>query len=347
MDAYAVEPAYKEFPLKGPAAATGIVIWNHGVSGTKTQYQYPPPLLVMGLAARGWDVIKLDRNPTYENIWSNAGLRHVDRLIEESKTQIQAGYRRVILGGQSYGGAIALAAADKVPVYAVVAMSPGTGTTARGYGAVVTDADSYSIEQHTYTQVEGLKVDRALLVLAPDDELAPNIDRAPHVRELMATKRVPFVVFDHEVHGHNAGYSKEFTSYAGCAQFLLDPAITLKPGAFQCFRDETKPALATLGLDVSGARRVWLGYGDGNGQPLLVAERGGIVDCAWGTDLSGRAKPGKMLALPVKVDGDTLNFELYGSVSIQFKGATALATMTKADKSPAFTATLRQVPLGN
>src|ERR1700751_3274500 len=69
MDAYWTEPAYEKYPLKGPEAAVGLVIWNHGVNGRLPQYQGAPPPLMQGLAARGWDVIKLDRNPTWENTW--------------------------------------------------------------------------------------------------------------------------------------------------------------------------------------------------------------------------------------------------------------------------------------
>jgi len=347
MDAYEIEPAYKEFPLKGPAAATGLVIWNHGVNGTKMQYQYPPPLLAMGLAAHGWDVIKLDRNPTYENNWSNAGQRHVERLIEEAKTQAQAGYSRIILAGQSYGGAIALAAADSVRVYAVVAMAPGIGTTARGYSGVVTDQDSYSIAQHTYTQAEALQVDRAVFVLAPDDELAPNIDRAPHVRGLMEAKSIPFMVVDRDVHGHSAGYSKDFNPYAGCAQFMLDPSLTFNPGEFKCYRDDAKPVLAALDLDLAGAQRAWLGYGDGNGQPIVIVEHSGpgglTVDSGWGVDLAGRAKPGKLLALPAHLEGDTLRFDLHGAVAVKIDGVRALMTETKTDPTKPFVAALRQI----
>src|SRR5437762_2831416 len=73
MDAYWTEPAYEKYPLKGAGTALGLVIWNHGLDGTRSQYQFPPPPVMQALAARGWDVIKLDRNPSWENTWGNAG----------------------------------------------------------------------------------------------------------------------------------------------------------------------------------------------------------------------------------------------------------------------------------
>ncbi len=114
MDAYWTVPAYEKYPLKGPESALGFIIWNHGLDGTRSQYQFPPPLLLQGLAALGWDVIKLNRNPSWENSWSNAGRRHVARNLEEVAAAREKGYRRIIVAGQSYGGAIALAVAGEV-----------------------------------------------------------------------------------------------------------------------------------------------------------------------------------------------------------------------------------------
>src|SRR4029450_6353638 len=46
----------------GPVKARGVVIWNHGISGTNEQYNAPPALALRILQARGWDVIKINRN---------------------------------------------------------------------------------------------------------------------------------------------------------------------------------------------------------------------------------------------------------------------------------------------
>src|SRR5260221_8128360 len=64
-----------------------------------------------GLAARGWDVIKLNRNPVWENSWSSAGQRHVARVAEEVAAARRRGYRRIVVAGQSYGGGLSLGAA--------------------------------------------------------------------------------------------------------------------------------------------------------------------------------------------------------------------------------------------
>jgi pimeloyl-ACP methyl ester carboxylesterase len=350
MDAYQIEPAYQQFPLRGAADSKGIVIWNHGVNGTKTQYQYPPPLLISGLAARGWDVVQLERNPTYENTWTNAGLKHVDRLIEEAAKARKDGYPRIILAGQSYGGAIALQAADTVPVYAVIAMAPGTGTTARWFGAVITEADSPTIEKHTYEQVEGLKTQRAVFVLPSEDEFAPGIDRAPHVRELMDAKSVPYLLFDHEVRGHGAGYSRAFFPYAGCALWLLDPDTSPAPGRHRCFTDEIRTGLVALGVDATGATRAWFGYGNSSGQIVALIERaapsGDTADFLWGADLSGKDRGGKKLGLPITRDGGAFSFAISDKARfiVHTKDGGADLSDGNPDKAKSFSATLVPIP---
>src|SRR5258708_11354287 len=106
LDAYWTEPAYDAYPLKGAGKALGLVIWNHGVDGQLPQYKGPPIPAMQALAARGWDVIKLNRNPVWENTWANAGKRHVARIVEEVAAARKDGYRRIVIAGQSYGGAL-------------------------------------------------------------------------------------------------------------------------------------------------------------------------------------------------------------------------------------------------
>jgi pimeloyl-ACP methyl ester carboxylesterase len=203
MDAYATEPAYKDYPLLGPAKAKGLVIWNHGLFGTMTQYTYPPPFMFLAMAAHGWDVIKLDRNPTYETGWTSAGQRHIARLIEEGEKARDQGYAHIVFAGQSYGGAIALEAARKFPVFGVVAMAPGTGQEV--HNAMVTDNWSSAIAEETYEAVGDLKTDRALFVLPVDDAFM-SVDRSPKVRALMQAKGTPFLLIDKQVHTHAGGY---------------------------------------------------------------------------------------------------------------------------------------------
>src|SRR5260221_6993905 len=153
LEAYWIAPAYEEHPLRGPAVSLGIVIWNHGLDGTHSNYQFAPPLLLLGLAARGWDVVKLNRDPTWENSWSNAGRRHVARNLEEIAAARSKGYRRIIVAGQSYGGAIALAVAGETrDLFSVIAAAPGTGPSTNANG-VITHKWSHAIAGPTHEQL--------------------------------------------------------------------------------------------------------------------------------------------------------------------------------------------------
>ncbi|HEY1721079.1 MAG TPA: alpha/beta fold hydrolase [Magnetospirillaceae bacterium] len=343
MDAYLIEPAYKDFPLQGPEKAKGLVIWNHGLFGTMTQYKYPPPLVIQGLAARGWDVVKLDRNPTYENGWTNAGQKHIARLVEEVEAAQKKGYARIILGGQSYGGAIVLEAARRIPVYAVIAMAPNSGQDV--VNGAISASWSDAIASETYDEVRDLKTERAIFVLPTDDEFMRYVDRAPKVRELMAAKPMPFMLIDTQVHGHGGGYSRDFIPYAGCAMWFLDPAAKPKSGEFHCFHDEAAQALSAIGLNPKGASHVWFGYGAASGQEITVVQKvgtsGSVVDMGWGIGLFGKFKSGTNQQINATSANGTLSF-LSGSaaVTLHVDDSPAKFIETRSDTSPPVLATL-------
>src|SRR4029453_15172211 len=110
----------------GPPKARGLVIWNHGISGNAEQYKAPPALALRLLHARGWDILKLNRNNLGETSRDLSLARAAERNEAEIRAQLAGGYRRVVLAGQSFGGYIALeAGAASRDVFGVVAMGPG------------------------------------------------------------------------------------------------------------------------------------------------------------------------------------------------------------------------------
>jgi dienelactone hydrolase len=299
VEQYWIAPAYEARPLKGPAEATGYVIWNHGLKGTDPQYQYPPARLVEGLAARGWDVVKLNRDPTYENDWSNAGKMHVRRLVAEIEAARGKGYKRIIIGGQSYGGAIALEAGSRVDgLWGVIATAPGTGQST-SYGSV-TDRWSYAIASQTYDQLRALRPTRVVLVLPKDDEYI-SIARGPEARRLMSGRAMPFLLVDETVpiKGHGAANTLEFRPWATCINWFLDLGAAPGPGEFRCLRDELHLVLGSLGgkFPPQQGAPAWFGYFIKVGQEVLVSlhpdkEAGTVADYAWGKGLFATAKPG-------------------------------------------------------
>ncbi len=271
--AYEVEAGFPEIPMRGPTEALGLIVWNHGSDGNVPSYTHPPPLAIKALAIHGWDVTKLDRNPKIEaGGWGVGGQKDVAALLSQIDTAQKVGYRRIIVAGQSYGGAIALEAAARTPVFGVIAMVPGTGQTMLSDGTPFMNHTS-RIERDTYSQVERLQAQRALFVLPTDDEFLPGVDRSPRIREIMTARGIPFIVVDRQVHGHGGGYGREFLPFAGCNIWFMSPQARLRPGEFHCGRDELPEIVAAMGLPLTDATHIWAGYFNVSLQAVAVIER--------------------------------------------------------------------------
>jgi pimeloyl-ACP methyl ester carboxylesterase len=354
MEPYWIEPAFEPYPLKGPAAALGLVIWNHGVKGNLPEHQYPPPPLIQGLATRGWDVVKLNRNPLWENTWSNAGQRHVERLIEEVAAARVKGYGRIILAGQSYGGAIALTAAGAIDgLWGVIATAPSTGQAVIEHQ--ITDRWSESIARDTYNELRSLRRTRTVLVFPNADEYV-NIPRGSTARTIFAEKaELPFLLVDEAapIRGHVGAYSAEFNPYASCVEHFVDPAIEPRAGEFRCFRDEfpaisrTIRAVNSTALATQGA--TWFGYYAKSGQELVLTVRetgttAPLVEYAWGPGVLAKFKPGAVTAQAER-EGENLLVKLSNGAIIRASTAAdgkLLVVFTKNGQAP-LTATLLPV----
>jgi dienelactone hydrolase len=346
MDGYWTEPAYPPYPAKGPGKALGLVIWNHGVDGQLPQYQGPPILAIEGLAARGWDVIKLNRNPVWENSWANAGARHVARVAEEVAAARRQGYRRIVVAGQSYGGAIALAAGDALAgLWAVIATAPGTGQEMRG-NRTSGDAWGRAIAQQTYEQLHALGRTRLVVAFPADDEFV-GIKRGAEARAILSESSLPFLLVDETapLKGHHAAYGDAFNPSAACIGYFLDPGTAVSDGEFRCGHDEFAVARRAIqaakpdALSGDGAR--WFGYFTRSGQEIaLTVPRGGnaapLVEYAWGKGVLGKLRPGAA-TLAAERSGDMLRLRLAGGAFVEaapVEGGALRLTFTKLGQAP-------------
>jgi hypothetical protein len=223
----------------GPHAAQGIVIWNHGLSGTSEQYKAPPALALRILHARGWDVVKINRNNLGETASSLS--RAAARTEEEIRIQRGRGYRRVALAGQSFGGYISLeTAADRRDVFAVVAMAPGV--TSRGG----VDRIDPSVTERLLAEN---KATRVAVVFPPGDALFNNYVRGPGAFKVLARRGLPYFLVDESasaIGGHGGATGGRFAlRYGTClAEFLAaDPA---PPGRFTCPEGREREAARDL-----------------------------------------------------------------------------------------------------
>jgi pimeloyl-ACP methyl ester carboxylesterase len=225
---YWVERAFCDLQMSGPERARGIVIWNHGISGTNPSWRAPAPPVFRLLQARGWDVIMLKRHHLAETMRGGPLTRSVERTLQEAAAQRKLGYRRVVLAGQSFGGYVALEAIDTSPdIFAAVALSPGV----RSSGA---DGrlDPTIVEQI----LQRARVGRLALVLPGGDALFGHIARGARAQPILARREFPYLMIDEtsEITSHGGGVTGRFAlRYGLClAEFLAAPE--LPAGRFDC-----------------------------------------------------------------------------------------------------------------
>jgi pimeloyl-ACP methyl ester carboxylesterase len=204
------EWGFCDLPAHGPEKARGVVIWNHGISGTREQYKAPPALVLRVLYGRGWDVIKLNRNNLGETSRDLSLARATERAASEIAALLKRGYRRVILAGQSFGGYITLETAEaQRGLYGVIAMSPGV--TVRGG----VDRIDPSITERL---LRDTKATRVVAVFPPGDTLFDNRVRGPGALRALGARGVPYLVVDETsraISGHGGGLGGRFAMRYG------------------------------------------------------------------------------------------------------------------------------------
>ncbi len=225
---YWVERAFCDLETSGPARAHGIVIWNHGISGTNPSWRAPAPPVFRLLQARGWDVIMIKRHHLAETMPGGALTRSVERTLQEAAAQRKLGYSRVVLAGQSFGGHVTLEAIDTAPdVFAAIALSPGVRSSAAD-----DRLDPTIVEQI----LQRARVGRLALVFPGSDALFGHIARSERAQPILARRDFPYLMIDEqsEITGHGGGVTGRFAlRYGLClAEFLAAPA--LPAGRFTC-----------------------------------------------------------------------------------------------------------------
>jgi pimeloyl-ACP methyl ester carboxylesterase len=210
----------------GPQAAAGVVVWAHGYGGPGQDYRNVPlPGLLAVLNDAGWDVLRHDRDPAADELHLAlpALLRGLPALRE-------AGYRRVMLGGQSRGGWQAMLAAAQRPelVDAVLATAPAAhGEASRPHPDALPDFSR---------AIAALPPDRVRLLVALFEE--DPFDPSPTAREAAvqaaaAARMAPTLAIRPRAEvarGHNGAQDWRFTRlFAGCLLTWLDGAARGHP----------------------------------------------------------------------------------------------------------------------
>ncbi len=229
-----VERAFCDLETHGPEKARGIVIWNHGISGTAEAYRAPAALALRLLNGRGWDAIRINRHNLGEAGDEAGRARSLDRAVERTAGEIRAqrarGYRRIALAGQSFGGYITLeTAAGQRELFAAVALAPGLTSTAAG-----ADRIDLSI---TDRLLQASRAERVAVVFPQGDALFGHLTRGPGALRALGGRTNPYLVIDEtapSIAGHGGATGGRFAlRYGIClAEFLS--ANSLPAGRVSC-----------------------------------------------------------------------------------------------------------------
>jgi pimeloyl-ACP methyl ester carboxylesterase len=217
---YWLERAFCDLPPYGPEQAHGLILWNHGISGTTQSWKAPAPPVLRLLQFRGWDVIMLKRHHLAETMAGGPLYRTAQRTLQEAAARRKQGYKKIVLAGQSFGGYVSLDAADSTDdIDAVVALAPGVRFA---------DASSSLDPSITDRILKRVKVGRLMLLFPKDDGVFGNVVRGESARAILSRRSLPYLLLDETsgISGHGGGHSGRFAlRYGLClSSFLSEPS---------------------------------------------------------------------------------------------------------------------------
>jgi len=280
---------------KGPSEAAGAVIWNHGANsyyGVNDVTSSPPATFVNLLRNQGWDLFRLDRPSTAEEL-----KRSVATLRGHAEDLKRQGYRKVVLAGQSAGAWISvIVAGQSDAVYAVIGNAPAY----RGVNWEQKQRNGSEL----FDNLETIKHGRIMLSFFDNDPYDPG-GRGVKTAEILTKAAVPHLVIDlpEGFTGHGAGNGDLFARRFGdCILAMAADGPVPQKGACENAAWGKKPS---KDLDIPDSLRVaapggkdpaieryfgkWYGVYP-NGREFLFA-----IEAVNGTEVSGVYISGSML----------------------------------------------------
>ncbi|MFM7345529.1 MAG: hypothetical protein ACKO1J_09215 [Tagaea sp.] len=188
------------------------------------------------LMRAGWDVRRIARDAMNETGgWSVAGMRHVVRTVEEIEKAKADGYKRVVLAGQSYGGAITLEASRRAEVWGIIPSAPGTGISMTHVGTLT---DQNQGTNQLFAALGDTRAARAVGILPFQDEFAlSSPERGRRSREIANGRGLPYLALDDDSglvgHGGSSSALMNF-AYGDCVARFLNPDFEPKKGVNLC-----------------------------------------------------------------------------------------------------------------
>jgi len=225
--------AYPDAAPKGPAAAKGAAIYNHGKDRLGEPFA-DLPFYADGLREAGWDV--------YQLIRQRAGDRQYDSrqaLIAQAKALRAQGYRRVVTLGQSFGAWISFDAGAEAGVFdAIVATAPaaegerGQSDRWRENGPLL------------YALARNLVPIPTMVFLFEDDAYDPG-GRGETLTAIFQERAIPFALVDRPAWhvSHGAARTRPFArAFGPCIVAFVDTPMPAQP--FACVPAPIDPVRA-------------------------------------------------------------------------------------------------------
>jgi pimeloyl-ACP methyl ester carboxylesterase len=216
--------------VRGPEAARGAVVWGHGYGGPdRDNRRVPAPGYASILNDAGWDVLRFDRHPGDDSLYTS-----LPRLLAGLPALRAAGYRRIVLAGQSRGGWQAVMAAAEAPglVDAVIATAPaahGEAQRPNNLGAALDDF------RRLLAGLPAQGGPRVLIALFEGDDYDPDPEgRAMVVETLARDRTAPLLALwpsaASGIRGHGGANDWRFTRlYGACVLTLVQAPEAAAP----------------------------------------------------------------------------------------------------------------------
>ena len=237
-------PGFGAFPLLGPERAEGLVLWTHGQKAYRKSswLSSAPPFIKAQFAAKGWDVVQVQRNGRCEGRWRDYGKNYVNDFVQRVEKAKAVGYRHIIAAGQSMGATVSLAASQHTnDIEAIVAFGLSPGTRAcqqpgRYLYHLIRQGERFfkSAIRHSNTM-------KTIITIAAGDHCIGH-SYTPTIRKAFAKKpNTAFIYLDEHsgLIGHTAAISNLFNlKYGQCLRdFIAHNPVS--PGRHDCTVDSS------------------------------------------------------------------------------------------------------------
>jgi alpha-beta hydrolase superfamily lysophospholipase len=211
-------------PVRGPAAARGLIVWSHGYLHGADATESLPQAYVSRFHLAGYDVYRFDRRWTTRETYSG----QIEDLIAATERARRAGYKRIVLAGQSHGAWSSLdAVARGAKADAVIAIAPARHGRTQQMSRSNEAFDDFADRAKRVARANAIV---AMAFFANDDYDVGG--RGAEAKAQLASREAPSLVIDTPagVAGHGAGNFPPFNDkYGRCLFELADSGTKAAP----------------------------------------------------------------------------------------------------------------------